>query len=59
MTSQRTSVLFICLGNICRSPLTEGVFSALVREGGVEHAFVIDSAGTSDYHEGDRAWLNR
>src|SRR6185437_12575899 len=45
----------ICLGNICRSPLAEGVFRALVREAGVEHAFEIDSAGTSDYHEGDMA----
>lgn len=55
MTAQRVSVLFICLGNICRSPLAEGVFHGLVREAGLEHAFEIDSAGTSDYHEGDRA----
>ncbi len=55
MIFQPTGVLFICLGNICRSPLAEGVFRALVREAGVEHAFEIDSAGTSDYHEGDMA----
>lgn len=55
MTAQRVSILFICLGNICRSPLAEGVFRGLVREAGLEHAVEIDSAGTSDYHEGDRA----
>jgi protein-tyrosine phosphatase len=55
MTAPRISVLFICLGNICRSPLAEGVFSGLVHEAGLEHAFQIDSAGTSDYHEGNRA----
>jgi protein-tyrosine phosphatase len=53
MTAPRVGVLFICLGNICRSPLAEGVFSGLVREAGLEHAFEIDSAGTSDYHEGN------
>jgi len=51
----RIGVLFICLGNICRSPLAEGVFRGLVREAGLEHAFEIDSAGTSDYHEGELA----
>jgi protein-tyrosine phosphatase len=55
MTAQRASVLFICLGNICRSPLAEGVFRGLVRDAGLEHAFGIDSAGTSDYHEGNPA----
>jgi protein-tyrosine phosphatase len=55
MTAPRLSVLFICLGNICRSPLAEGVFRGLVREAGLEHAFEVDSAGTSDYHEGNLA----
>jgi protein-tyrosine phosphatase len=55
MTAQRASILFICLGNICRSPLAEGVFRGLVGEAGLEHAFEIDSAGTSDFHEGDSA----
>lgn len=55
MTAPGLSVLFICLGNICRSPLAEGVFRGLVREAGLDHAFEIDSAGTSDYHEGDPA----
>ncbi|HEX7119555.1 MAG TPA: low molecular weight protein-tyrosine-phosphatase [Longimicrobiales bacterium] len=46
-------VLFVCLGNICRSPMAEAVFRALVRDAGVAHRFEIDSAGTSDYHEGE------
>lgn len=52
MASTGTSVLFVCLGNICRSPLAESIFRHLVRERGVEHLFEIDSAGTSDFHEG-------
>lgn len=47
-----TRILFICLGNICRSPLAESVFRHLVRERGVESRFEIDSAGTSGYHAG-------
>ena len=45
-------VLFVCLGNICRSPLAEGVFRHLVREEGLEDRFEIDSAGTGDWHAG-------
>jgi protein-tyrosine phosphatase len=47
-----TRVLFVCLGNICRSPLAEAVFRHKVRERGVEDEFEIDSAGTSGYHNG-------
>ena len=47
------SVLFVCLGNICRSPLAEGVFrTALVASGKAEGA-TIDSAGTNGYHTGE------
>jgi len=46
-------VLFVCLGNICRSPLAEGVFQHLVREEGLEDRFEIDSAGTGAWHVGD------
>ena len=53
MSDRRIRVLFVCMGNICRSPLAEAVFRHLVRERGVEHRFEIDSAGTSGYHEGD------
>lgn len=53
MARRRVRVLFVCMGNICRSPLAESVFRHLVRERGVEDRFEIDSAGTSGYHEGD------
>jgi low molecular weight protein-tyrosine phosphatase len=50
---QRVGVIFVCLGNICRSPLAEGVFRHLAKQRGLADRFEIDSAGTSDYHEGD------
>jgi protein-tyrosine phosphatase len=50
--SDRVGVLFVCLGNICRSPLAMGVFRAVVEEAGLEDRFDIDSAGTSSYHTG-------
>ena len=46
-------VLFVCLGNICRSPAAEGVFRHLVEQKGLEHHYVIDSAGTYGGHAGD------
>ncbi|MBU3058448.1 low molecular weight protein-tyrosine-phosphatase [Pseudomonas indica] len=45
-------VLFVCLGNICRSPTAEGVFRHRVREAGLEERIHIDSAGTGDWHVG-------
>jgi protein-tyrosine phosphatase len=51
--SPRTSVLFVCLGNICRSPLAEGVFQHLVEEAGLGARFDIDSAGTGAWHVGE------
>lgn len=45
-------ILFVCLGNICRSPLAEGVFRAVVTEAGRADAFEIDSAGTGGWHAG-------
>jgi protein-tyrosine phosphatase len=50
---KRTSILFVCMGNICRSPLAEGVFSHLASEAGLSDRFHIDSAGTGSWHEGD------
>lgn len=50
---ERIGVLFVCLGNICRSPLAEGAFRQAVAARGLEHRFLIDSAGISDFHEGD------
>ena len=52
-THSRTSVLFVCLGNICRSPLAEGVFQHLVEERGIGARFVVDSAGTGGWHVGE------
>ena len=52
--SRRTSVLFVCLGNICRSPLAEGVFQDLVDRAGLSDRFEIDSAGTGAWHVGER-----
>ncbi|KAG2674483.1 hypothetical protein I3843_13G122800 [Carya illinoinensis] len=49
------SVLFVCLGNICRSPAAEGVFTDLVKKRGLDSKFNIDSAGTIGYHEGNQA----
>jgi protein-tyrosine phosphatase len=48
-----TRVLFICLGNICRSPTAEGVMRALVRDAGLEDRVEIDSAGTGGWHAGE------
>ncbi|XP_015873454.1 uncharacterized protein LOC107410529 [Ziziphus jujuba] len=53
--AERFSVLFVCLGNICRSPAAEGVFRDLVKKRGLDSKFQIDSAGTINYHEGNQA----
>lgn len=47
-------VLFVCLGNICRSPMAEAVFTRMVEEAGLSQAIEIDSAGTGDWHIGQR-----
>ena len=48
-------VLFVCLGNICRSPSAEAVFNALVEKNGLAEELKCDSAGTAAYHAGDQA----
>jgi len=53
-TGNPTSLLFVCLGNICRSPLAEGVFLHLAEEAGLGEAFEVDSAGTGAWHVGER-----
>ena len=52
-TVQQTAVLFVCMGNICRSPTAEGVFRKLVEERAPQLRIRIDSAGTHDYHVGE------
>ena len=49
------SVLFVCMGNICRSPTAEGVFRHFVQEAGLADRIKIDSAGTHAYHTGEPA----
>lgn len=51
-TPDRTGVLFVCMGNICRSPTAEGVFRSVVEKRKLTGSFLIDSAGTTDYHVG-------
>ena len=51
----KPSVLFVCMGNICRSPAGEGYFRHLVAQRGLSEAFEIDSAGTIGYHAGSPA----
>ena len=45
-------VLFVCLGNICRSPTAHGIFEKMVVEAGLQEDIVVDSAGTGDWHIG-------
>jgi protein-tyrosine phosphatase len=53
MESNKYSVLFICLGNICRSPAAQAVMQSMVDQRGLSERFYIDSAGTGGYHIGD------
>jgi protein-tyrosine phosphatase len=50
---EKIKVLFVCMGNICRSPTAEGVFTKLVKDHDLEAYFAIDSAGTHAYHVGN------
>lgn len=50
---KEVNVLFVCMGNICRSPTAEGVFRHLVERAGLTQDIRIDSAGTHDYHIGE------
>lgn len=49
----RYSVLFVCLGNICRSPMAEAVFRHKLKEAGLDGIVAVDSAGTGDWHAGE------
>ena len=50
----KTSVLFVCMGNICRSPTAEEVFRTLVNKIDLQENIIIDSAGTHSFHEGKK-----
>ncbi len=54
MSSEKIKILFVCMGNICRSPTAEGAFTAQVEKHAVAHLFEIDSAGTHAYHIGEQ-----
>jgi len=49
-------ILFVCLGNICRSPMAEAVFRSLVEQAGLADRIEVASAGTGDWHVGERAY---
>lgn len=46
-------ILFVCLGNICRSPMAEFLFKEIIKQKGIENEFLIESAGTSNEEEGN------
>ena len=48
-------VLFVCLGNVCRSPMAEAIFQGLVTEQGLEGVILVESRGTYNWHEGEMA----
>tara|TARA_B100001996_G_scaffold328107_1_gene275245 strand:- start:282 stop:755 length:474 start_codon:yes stop_codon:yes gene_type:complete len=52
---KKISVLFVCLGNICRSPAAEAIFIDLIEKKGLNDGFIIDSAGTGSWHIGKKA----
>lgn len=49
----QVKVLFVCLGNICRSPMAESIFRQLVQDAGLRHCVSVDSAGTGGWHVGE------
>jgi protein-tyrosine phosphatase len=53
MSGNVKSVLFVCMGNICRSPMVEGVFKTKIANSPLAQHFEIDSAGTGNWHEGN------
>ena len=54
---KKKSILFVCLGNICRSPAAEALFIDLIKKKGLNDEFTVDSAGTGSWHIGKKADL--
>ncbi len=54
-TMEKKRILFVCLGNICRSPATEGIMYKFIQAENLDNEFEVDSAGTMGYHTGERA----
>ena len=52
---KKQSILFVCLGNICRSPAAEAIFIDLINKRGFNDSFIVDSAGTGSWHIGKKA----
>ena len=52
MAKEKTSILFVCMGNICRSPTAEGIFRHMLAKKNISDNFELDSAGTHAYHIG-------
>ncbi|MGR9072917.1 MAG: low molecular weight protein-tyrosine-phosphatase [Gammaproteobacteria bacterium] len=50
---EKIKILFVCMGNICRSPTAQGVFADLIKKQNIEDFFMVDSAGTHAYHIGE------
>ena len=53
MKPEKNRVLFVCLGNICRSPLAQGIFENEIQRRSLSDKFIADSAGTSSWHKGE------
>ena len=52
MEQKNINLLFVCLGNICRSPAAEGIMKKMIEDEGLENKVFVDSAGTSNWNEG-------
>lgn len=55
VSTKKLSICFVCLGNICRSPMAEGVLNKLLAEAGLRGRIRVDSCGTGGWHKGERA----
>lgn len=55
LSTKKVSVCFVCLGNICRSPMAEGILTKLVTDAGLRGRIRVDSVGTGAWHKGERA----